>query len=302
MEEERRRPRPRTSGNLTPLLISKPKYREVESECEDCGAKFPDKIYQRPDGSEIQPYRLCPVCRKKAQDAEELAAMEEELEERGPAVRARWPRQYGVEGKFTEKTFDNFEAGLQIKAYEAMANWNGRSYVLLSPPVNDKEVYGVGKTHLACALANKLISETPPAYIDTTAHVVRTRPCPVYFVKEAHLLSQLRATYNNNNGKADDGTPDTDERILARLGNYELLIIDDVGKVRPRDYNFLQTVYFRIIDDRYAAERPVLLTTNLSLSELERHIGGASADRLVEMVGKSGFITMRGVSYRKNTE
>lgn len=284
------------------MLISKPKYREVESECEDCGAKFPDRVYQRPDGSEMNPYRRCPECRKKAQDAEELAAAEEEAKEKSPQVRARWYREYGVDGKFTDKTFENFDADLQVKAFTAMANWNGRSYVLLSPPVNDKEVYGVGKTHLACALANKLVADMPTTYLDPESRTVRWKPCPVHFVKEAHLLSQLRATYNNNATGRNEEPADTDEKILARLGRYELLIIDDVGKVRPRDYNFLQTVYFRIIDDRYTADRPVVLTTNLGLGDLDNHIGGACSDRLREMCGRSGFIIMKGVSYRKNTE
>jgi DNA replication protein DnaC len=282
------------------LLISKPNSRDTVQKCTECGVEFTAKIYKRPDDTEIAPYTSCPECRRKKQVAEELEGLKGELDERIMKGRARWPMEYGVDGKFTAKTFENFEAGLQTKAYEVMSNWDGRSYVLLSPPVNDQEVYGVGKTHLVCALANKLISTVPPAFIDPAARFIRTRPCPVYFVKEAHLLSRLRDTYNHTN-KAEDNA-DTDERILARLGGYDLLIIDDVGKVRPRDYSFLQTVYFRIIDDRYVAERPVILTTNLSLAELDNHIGGACSDRLREMVGKHGFITMRGVSYRKNTE
>jgi len=45
----------------------------------------------------------------------------------------------------------------------------------------------------------------------------------------------------------------------------------------------------------------LILTMNLTLQELEDHIGGAPADRLREMCGRSGFITMKGESYRKRT-
>jgi DNA replication protein DnaC len=43
---------------------------------------------------------------------------------------------------------------------------------------------------------------------------------------------------------------------------------------------------------------PIILTTNLSLSELEAHIEGACTDRLREMC-RVNIVKMAGVSYRK---
>lgn len=43
---------------------------------------------------------------------------------------------------------------------------------------------------------------------------------------------------------------------------------------------------------------PIILTTDLSLSELEAHIGGACMDRLREMCGVN-IVKMAGLSYKK---
>lgn len=97
----------------------------------------------------------------------------------------------------------------------------------------------------------------------------------------------------------NDEALETDEAIYTQLENVRLLIIDDVGKRVPRDLNFIQQVWYRIIDGRYRKEKPVVLTTNLLPVDMEMHIGGASADRLTEMVGVKGFVAMKGESYRR---
>jgi DNA replication protein DnaC len=199
------------------------------------------------------------------------------------------------------KTFANFNRSLQTKAYDAVKNlhwqWDDalekkpQSLVLLSP-----DLYGVGKTHLVCALAESIIETDEAARIhdrDGIVSITRFRDTPVRVFQENTLLRRIRATYNT-------GATETEEQVLRLLGEKtSLLIIDDVGKVKPRDPSFLQGIFFSIVDQRYTDEIPLVITTNLSLTELEEHIGGASADRLREMCGKSGFIVMTGTSYRR---
>ena len=110
-------------------------------------------------------------------------------------------------------------------------------------------------------------------------------------------MARIRATFNRE-GQGGE----TDEDIYRTLLRYDLLVVDDVGKVRPRDYSFLQGVFFRIIDDRYTSRKPVIVTTNLSLPELETHIGGAASDRLREMCGAKGLIKMTGQSFRRQSK
>ena len=64
----------------------------------------------------------------------------------------------------------------------------------------------------------------------------------------------------------------------------------------------MQRVLFSIIDGRYKAMRPMVVTANLSPEGLKLYLGGggdeASFDRLWEMV-KGKFIKIEGESYRR---
>ena len=206
--------------------------------------------------------------------------------------------------KFLNSSFENFDAKLQPKAFKAVKElqweWDEendtppKTLILLSPGV-----YGVGKTHLVCALANHIINSEEKATIDKYMNINK-RKCPVYFVSENALLQRIRQSFNRSNKHNNNELyEETETDIYEKLARVKLLIIDDVGKVRPRDLTFLQSVYFNIIDQRYTDNQPIILTTNLDFSDLEEHIGGACADRLREMAGKDGFIKMVGKSYRQ---
>jgi DNA replication protein DnaC len=59
----------------------------------------------------------------------------------------------------------------------------------------------------------------------------------------------------------------TDEQgYMAKFERVSLLIIDDLGAERNTDYA-LEKVY-NVIDSRYRSGKPMILTTNLSLSEI----------------------------------
>ncbi|MBU2060155.1 MAG: hypothetical protein KKB38_20790 [Gammaproteobacteria bacterium] len=198
---------------------------------------------------------------------------------------------------FVRSTFGNFESARQPKAFAAVKGYltKARSIILASP-----RVYGVGKTHLVSALINELIDTKQAVYMRSDGEFSHYS-CPAYFTTETELLARIRNTYNHEEGEEHE----TEAHVFRFLSQFPLLVIDDVGKVRPRDLSFLQGVYFRIIDDRYSQgygsddyELNVILTTNLTLDALDAHIGGASADRLREMCGKENIITMTGKSYR----
>lgn len=118
-----------------------------------------------------------------------------------------------------------------------------------------------------------------------------TAPCTSRL--EPQLLDRIYSTFNRTDDNAE-----TTEQLYKMLERRQVLIIDDVGKIKPRELAFVQGVYFRIIDTRCVSGKPIVMTSNLSLAELEEHIGGASADRLREMCGPN-VIKISGISYRK---
>ena len=58
-----------------------------------------------------------------------------------------------------------------------------------------------------------------------------------------------------------------EERIMAGLNVAKLLIIDDLGAERSTDYA-LEKVY-NIIDSRYLSGKPLILTTNMTLKDMQ---------------------------------
>ena len=55
--------------------------------------------------------------------------------------------------------------------------------------------------------------------------------------------------------------------FIASFDEYDLLIIDDLGVERGTEYAMEQM--FFVIDSRYRSRRPMIITTNLKLSELK---------------------------------
>ncbi len=269
--------------------MTRPDSRRETAKCAGCGKEFETTIWIRKDGTELAPDTLCHECRIEKQRQEDIAQYKQDLADARVEQREAWKKLYGVEGIFRRKSFGDFERELQPKAYDSVKGYHDCSLVLLSPGV-----YGVGKTHLVCALANYLVETREPAKFQEGCYRIVRCPCPVHVTTETKLLARIRRTYN----RSDNVPAETEDMVYSSLARYQLLVIDDVGKVRPKDYSFLQGVYFSIIDDRYVKEQQIIITTNLDFQELEEHIGGASADRLREMCGREGFIKMAGKSYR----
>ena len=62
-------------------------------------------------------------------------------------------------------------------------------------------------------------------------------------------------------------SPQDKEGYLASLQKCDLLIVDDFGMERRTDY--AQEQVYALINGRYLAKKPMIVTTNLSLSELK---------------------------------
>ena len=88
-------------------------------------------------------------------------------------------------------------------------------------------------------------------------------------------------------------------QYIARLCRYPLLILDDFGMERGTDYGLEQV--FNVIDSRYRSGKPLIVTTNLSLDELQHPQDTPHAriyDRLLEMCAP---ILFTGTNFRKQT-
>lgn len=104
------------------------------------------------------------------------------------------------------------------------------------------------------------------------ANALMDRNIPVLMTSFPKLINALGGLYNGERNE-----------YLQNLNHYPLLIIDDLGVERDTPY-VLETVYL-VIDERYKSGKPFIITTNLSLQELQNPVDlehGRIYDRIME--------------------
>jgi DNA replication protein DnaC len=120
---------------------------------------------------------------------------------------------------------------------------------------------GTGKTTLAM-----LVSKTALA----AGHSVAIYSLP-------KLLARIRRTFDAEPGQ------DSYLALFERLTSVDLLHIDDLGAEKRSDW-VLEQLY-ALVNERYEAQRSMLVTTNLDEAALEEQIGPRTVSRLVEICG-----------------
>jgi DNA replication protein DnaC len=96
--------------------------------------------------------------------------------------------------------------------------------------------------------------------------------CSVAIYSLPKLLARIRRTYDSEPGG------DSYLSFFERLTSVDLLHIDDLGAEKRSDW-VLEQLY-SLINERYEAQRSVLITTNLRHEELEDQIGARTVSRL----------------------
>jgi DNA replication protein DnaC len=92
------------------------------------------------------------------------------------------------------------------------------------------------------------------------------------------LLARIRRTYDSEPGG------DSYLSFFERLTSVDLLHIDDLGAEKRSDW-VLEQLY-ALVNERYEAQRSILITTNLPHPELEEQIGSRTVSRLTQMCGE----------------
>ena len=86
--------------------------------------------------------------------------------------------------------------------------------------------------------------------------------------------------------------------FLDSLGDYDLLIIDDLGVERSTEYSMEQM--FSIVDSRYRSGRPLIVTTNLKLDELKHPPDLAHAHIYDRILERCAPILFDGKNFRED--
>jgi DNA replication protein DnaC len=120
-------------------------------------------------------------------------------------------------------------------------------------------VNGCGKTHLAAAIANYRL----------------TQGQPVFFVVVADLLDHLRSTFSPDSKISYD-------EFFEKIKETPLLILDDFGEQSATPW--AQEKLYQLINYRYNGRLPMVVTTCLSLDEIETRISSRMVDPRISLV------------------
>lgn len=216
--------------------------------CGKCGT--PKQCRVKVMGMIISPKCLCKC------EAERIAKEEEQAKRQEFLERIKKYRKMGFpESQMQEWTFENDDKGnekLSNVAKRYVDNFNefykdGKGLLLHGG-------VGTGKTYIACMIANALID----------------KGYPVLVTNFARILSALQGTFEK-------------QEYLDSLNQFKLLVIDDLGI--ERDTGYAKEQVFNIIDSRYRAGLPMIITTNLTMQKLATETELADKrvyDRIIE--------------------
>ena len=173
-------------------------------------------------------------CDKKRLEQEKKRQDEEELQRRIRRLKAN-----GIQEKhLLDWRFDVAEDTADIrKARKYVENWQRVKAENLGLLLWG--YVGTGKSFMAACIANALLEQG----------------VPVLMTNFSKILNQMGAMYSEER-----------YQYIASFSNFPLLIIDDLGIERNTEYA-LEQVY-AVIDERYKSGLPLIITTNLTMDEL----------------------------------
>lgn len=129
---------------------------------------------------------------------------------------------------------------------------------------------GTGKTHLACAIGNYVLS------------LGKT----VKYITTYQAIASIKETYR------DSGRSETD--VYKEYLEPDLLILDEVGIQFGSDAE--KIIIYQIINGRYASLKPMILISNLNEEGLINYIGETCVDRIKD--GEGAIVPFTWCSYR----
>lgn len=219
---------------------------------------------------------------EKKQEEQKKAEAERQAQEERKQKIDNILSKSGIRQRFLSRTFDSFKLTSENEqaydiAVEYVHNWdkhkaNGEGLLF-------EGSCGTGKTHLAVAISLALIQQGVPVVCKTSID----------------MLSDIKQCYQKDSTVSE-------EEVVGVYKTVDLLTIDDLGKEQATEWSV--SVLYNIINERYEAMLPTIITTNYKTSALidrlsakgDKETASAIVSRFVEI---SRRVTMAWEDYRR---
>lgn len=201
-----------------------------------CGkCNTPKQCFVEVFGEIRKPPCLC-KCAVEAREREEEARRQREFADKVQRYRSMgFPESEMAKWNFAADDGSNPKMSAAMQNYvEHFAEFQAQGKGLLL--FGD---VGTGKTFLAACVANALIDKGVPCLVTNFARIANT----------VQGLFEGRQEYYDS------------------LNRFPLLVLDDLSAERKTEY--MQEIVFNVIDARYRAKLPLIITTNLTREELQ---------------------------------
>lgn len=232
-----------------------------------CGrCNSPKQCEIRLNGRVLRPYCLC-ECEAKAvklqEDSEKAENLKEEIER---TRKSGFPDPelmqwtFAIDDRANEKASD---ISLRYCTHFLSMKEKGKGILYLGN-------CGTGKTFLAACIANELINQGFSVLMTNFSRLVNI----IFGLKE---------------GK---------QNYIDSLNSYDLLIIDDLGVERQSEY--VAEIVQNIVDSRYRAGLPLIITTNLTPKDFSAESSDIAKSRLYSRISEMCLpVVVSGVDRRK---
>ena len=220
-------------------------------------------------------------CRREAQEELKILEEKKELERKLD----KFKRYSLVDEKFLSSTFENWETKEDNESLKKL----GQSYCNDFDKMleNNRGLLlhgkaGNGKTYLSFAIANELYK----------------RGHGVLAISVSRLLKIITDSYNTNSNIKEI-------EMLSAISQAKLLILDDLGTENKTHWSYEKL--YSIIDERYRARKPIIITTNFNLEELRanlsivdnKKVAFDSSDRIYNrIIEMCAIVEVNGSSWR----
>lgn len=168
----------------------------------------------------------------------------------------------GLGKRFQKRTFANTTTTPRNRHAVAAAREFAEQFPNVQQGLLFMGTAGVGKTHLAAAIANELIGEL----------------YTVIFGNATDIITLIKSSYDNQ-------VELSEAQILKTITEeVDFLVIDDLGKEHATENT--KMLLYQIVNRLYENEKPIVVTTNLTSDALASKYGErgkAIVSRLTEM-------------------